>query len=163
MTKTSVKTVSAMLLPAVATMLFVQACGGGGAALAQQTPDPLEGVWEGPVTLRDCASGNAVATFRGSQAFHHGGTMSDTNSNPTVTRGPGSGTWVRNGATYTIKFRFFTYDNTGAPTGTARVTRTVTLSADGKTATSTNSSVLEDTNGATLRSTCGTDVGTKVL
>lgn len=69
----------------------------------------------------------------------------------------------RSGSTYTIKFRFFTYDNTGAPTGTARVTRTVTLAADGKTATGANSSVFEDANGATLRSTCGTDLGTKVL
>lgn len=54
-------------------------------------------------------------------------------------------------------------DNTGAPTGTARVTRTVTLAADGKAATGTNSTVFEDANGTVLRTACGTDAGTKVL
>mgnify|MGYP000072153759 CR=1 FL=1 len=159
----SLKPTAAATIPALALFLLFQACGGGGNAAAQQSPDPIEGVWEAAVTVRDCASGNVLATFRGSQMFHHGGTLSDTNSVPTITRGPGFGTWALNGAVYTGKFRFYTYDNAGVPTGTARVTRSFTLSPDAKTSTSTNTIVFEDVNGAVLRTVCGSDVGSRAL
>ena len=45
-----------------------------------------------------CSTGAVVGTFIGAQVYHHGGTLSDTNAAPTVTRGPGFGTWVRSGA-----------------------------------------------------------------
>jgi hypothetical protein len=163
MTFLSFKPTFAAAVPALGLFLLFQACGGSDDAAAQQAADPLQGVWEGVVTIRDCTSGNPLATFRGSQVFHAGGTMGDTNNSPTVTRGPGFGVWTRDGATYTARFRFFTYDTSGAPTGTARATRTFTMSADGKTTTSTNTSVFEDLAGTVLRSTCGTDVGTRVL
>jgi len=152
------------LLPALAAFLVMQACGGSSDAHAQEVvADPLEGVWEGDVTLRDCTTSATIATFKGSQVFHRGGTMSDTNSTPTATRGPGFGTWAKSGATYVVKFRLFTYDATGAVSGVVRTTRTVTLGAGGNTATSINSTQLYDMTGALLRSSCGTDTGTRVL
>jgi carbamate kinase len=54
---------AAAVLPAVATMLFVQACGGGGFAVAADPPDPIEGVWEATVTQRDCTTSAALATM----------------------------------------------------------------------------------------------------
>jgi hypothetical protein len=159
----SVKPTLAATIPALGLFLLFQACGGSDSAVAQQAPDPIQGVWEGAVTIRDCTSGNPLATFRGSQVFHAGGTMGDTNNAPTSTRGPGFGTWTRDGDTYTARFRFFTYDGTGAPTGTGRTTRTFTISADGKTTNSTNTAVFEDSAGVVVRTTCGTDVGTRVL
>ena len=152
------------LVPALAAFLVMQACGGSNDAQAQEVvADPLEGVWEGDVTLRDCTTSATIATFRGSQVFHRGGTMSDTNSTPTASRGPGFGTWVKSGSTYVVKFRLFTYDATGAVTGVARATRTVTLGAGGNTATSVNSTQLFDMTGALVRSSCGTDTGARVL
>ena len=56
MNRHQIKIAAASVLPAVATMLFVQACGGGGDAVAQSAPDPLEGVWEAVVTQKDCTS-----------------------------------------------------------------------------------------------------------
>lgn len=160
----SIKPTATATLPALGLFLVIHACGGSTNAVAQQAPDPVEGVWEGAVILKDCTSGTTLATFRGSQVFHSGGTMSDTNSLPTAGRGPGFGTWVRHGATsYTGKFRFFTYDVAGVPTGTARVTRNFTLSADGRTSSSTNTVVFEDLTGAVLRSACGSDAGARVL
>lgn len=146
---------------ALGLFVLVLACGGN--AAAQQAADPIEGVWEGFVTVHDCASKAVLRTFRASQVFHQGGTVSDTNSAPTSTRGPGFGTWARSGTTYTSKFRYFTYDNMGVPTGTARVTRTLTLSADGLSNSSTNSTVFEDTGGNVLRTVCSTNTGTRVL
>lgn len=151
------------IVPAFAAFLVMQACGGSDAAVAQEVADPFEGVWEGPVTLRDCTTSAVVGTFNGTQVFHHGGTMSDTNSAPTATRGPGFGTWVKSGANYIVKFRFYTYDAAGNVSGVVRATRTVTVAAGGTTATSVNTTQIFDMTGALVRSGCGTDTGTHTL
>jgi hypothetical protein len=149
--------------PALAAFLLMQACGGSDIAVAQEAADPIEGVWEGPVVLRDCTTQAPLASFQGAQVFHRGGTMSDTNSAPTASRGPGFGTWVKSGATYTVKFRLYTYDGTGAPSGIIRTTRTVTMGAAAGTATSVNTTQAFDLAGNLLRSGCGTDTSTRVL
>lgn len=154
----------ASIVSAVAAFALMQACGGSDSALAQEAADPFEGVWEGTVTIRDCTTSAVITTFQGSQVFHRGGTMSDTNSAPTATRGPGFGTWAKSGATYVVKFRFYTYDaTTGVANGVVRTTRTVTPGAGGTTATSVNSSQIFDMSGALVRSVCGTDIGTRTL
>ena len=152
------------IAPAFAAFLLMQACGGSDDANAQEAvADPMEGVWEGPVTLRDCTTSAPVGVFQGSQVFHRGGTMSDTNSTPTATRGPGFGTWAKSGSTYVVKFRLFSYDATGAVSGVVRTTRTVTLGAGGNTATSVNTTQFFDMTGTLVRSGCGTDSSTRVL
>jgi hypothetical protein len=151
------------VLPALALFALMQACGGSSPAVAQDSIDPIEGVWEGTATLTNCTTGAVLTTFAAASVYHRGGTMGDTNATPTVTRGPGFGTWTRNGSTYTIKFRFFAYDNTGALLGTRRVTRTVTLAANGQTATGTNSNELFNAAGMSQGLSCGTDTSTRVL
>ncbi|MEP7140429.1 MAG: hypothetical protein ABI745_12420 [Caldimonas sp.] len=152
------------IAPAFAAFLFMQACGGSDNAVAQEAADPFEGVWEGPVTLRDCTTSAVLASFQGSQVFHRGGTMSDTNSAPTSSRGPGFGTWMKSGTNYIVKFRLYTYDpTTGAPSGVVRTTRTVTVAPGGTTATSVNTSQIFDMTGALVRSGCGSDTSTHVL
>jgi len=151
------------VLPALALFALVQACGGSNSAIAQDSGDPIEGVWEGTATLTNCSTGAALTTFAASSVYHRGGTMGDTNATPTLTRGPGFGTWTRSGTTYTVKFRFFAYDNTGALLGTRRVTRTVTLAANGQTATGTNSNELFSPAGVSQGVACGTDTATRVL
>ncbi len=163
MNPTSFKPTLAAAVPVLALFLLFQACGGSGGAIAQEAADPAEGVWEGTVSVKDCTSGAVLATFRGAQVFHRGGTLSDTNSAPTVSRGPGFGVWSRSGTTYTAKFRLFTYDPAGAVSGVMRVTRTFTISADGKTQTATTTNTAEDLNGVVIRSACGSDTATRVL
>jgi len=151
------------VLPALALFALMQACGGSDPAVAQDSSDPIEGVWEGTATLTNCNTGAVLTSFAAASVYHRGGTMGDTNATPTVTRGPGFGTWTRSGTTYTIKFRFFAYDNTGALVGTRRVTRIVTLAANGQTATGTNSNELFNPAGVSLGVSCGTDTSTRVL
>ncbi len=154
----------ASIVPAFAAFLVMQACGGSDDAVAQTAAaDPIEGVWEGSVTVRDCTTSATIAMFQGSQMFHHGGTVSDTNSSPIASRGPGWGTWTKSGGNYIVKFRFFTYDAAGNYSGVVRATRTLTPGATAGTVTGVNSSQIFDTNGAQVRTTCGTDVGSKVL
>lgn len=156
------KVCSAALLPSVATMLFVQACGGGGNALAQQTGDPYEGVWEAVVTARDCTTNATLGTFRGAQVIHRGGTLSDTNASPPTTRGPGFGIWSRNAdGTYAVKFRFYRYNPDGTLAGTTVVTSKRTVSSDGNSYTGDTRSEVRDVAGAVLSQTCVTDIGTR--
>ena len=161
---TRARTVFFTALPAIGAFIVLQACGGSGDANAHTSvADPLEGVWESVVTGRDCTTSAATGTFLGAQVFHRGGTMSDTNASPTSTRGPGFGTWVNTGATYTVKFRFYAYDAAGVVNGVTRVTRTVTLGTTAGTATSVNTHQLFDLTGSLVRSTCATDVSRRVL
>lgn len=156
------KIASAALAPAVATMLFVQACGGSGDATAQSTSDPIEGVWEAVATLRDCNSQAALASFRGSQVLHRGGTLGDTNGAAPGTRGPGFGLWSRNAdGTYAIRFRFFRYNSDGSLAGSNVVSSTRTLSGDGSRYEAVTRAEVRDLAGTVLQTTCVTDVGTR--
>lgn len=151
------------LLPALAMFAIIQACGGGDDALAQDSVDKIEGVWEAVVTATNCSTGAPLATFVGAAVYHRGGTFTNTDASPTVTRGPGFGTWVKNGATYTVKFRYYQYDTAGVLLGTRRVTRTATVAADGNSQTATVSTELFSPAGASLGTGCLTDVSTRVL
>lgn len=99
----------------------------------------------------------------GAQVLHRGGTTSDTNASPTATRSPGFGTWVKSGATYRVRFRFYTDGPTRTVSVVNRVKRTVTLAAAGGTATLVNATRSFDLTAAPTDSTCATDVSTRVL
>lgn len=168
MNHTSKRAMALAVVPALLTFLLVQACGSSDDAVAQTAPaaappDPIVGLWESVVTARDCASGAALATFRGMNMLQLGGTVSDTNAAPTSTRGPGFGTWVRSGAgpQYVVTFRFFVYKPDGSFDGLQRVTRNVTLSADGNTANATSTTQRFDASGAQSASGCASDVSTR--
>lgn len=156
------KICGAALLPSVATMLFVQACGGGSAAVAQQAGDPYEGVWEAVVTARDCTTSAVLGTFRGAQAIHRGGTLSDTNASAPTTRGPGFGVWTRNGdGTYAVRSRFYRYNADGSLAGSTVVTSKRTLLADGDVYSGDTRSDVRDIAGTVVAQTCVVDVGTR--
>jgi hypothetical protein len=157
----SLKTVCLAVVTSAAGAVLVQACGGGDNATAQSATDPIIGVWESAVTQKDCTSGATVATFRGAQVFHAGGTLTDTNSTAPSTRSVGMGVWVKGSDNYTATFRFYRYNADGSLAGTNVVTRTVTLSADGNSATASTSLKVLDTAGNTLQSGCASDTATR--
>lgn len=154
---------------AAATMLLIQACGGGAVAQSADDADPAEGVWEALITVRDCSSGAAILTARGQQTLHRGGTLTDSNAAPPASRGVGMGVWQRdsagstNSAGYTSHFRFMRFNPDGTYAGTQRVTRSFTLSVDGKSQTSTNTSQTLDAAGTVLQNGCATDLSTRLF
>ena len=159
----SLRSVALVTVTAAATVLLIQACGDG--AVAQSTDaDPVEGSWEAVITVRDCTTSATILTARGQQALHRGGTVTDTNASPPTTRGVGFGTWRRDATAqnYTARFRFNRYNPDGTFAGTQRVTRVFTLSADGNTQTSTNTSQTLDAAGTVLQNGCASDVSTRV-
>lgn len=162
MSTTALRTTLISIVPAFVAMLVVQACGGGDNAIAQQAADPFEGVWEAVATQRDCNTNAAIATFRGAQAIHRGGTLSDTNAGAPTGRGPGMGVWSKNAdGTYAVKFRFYRYNSDGTLAGTNVISDTRTLGADNNSYTGTVRGEVRDTAGAVLTTTCVTAVGTR--
>jgi hypothetical protein len=126
--------------------------------------DVIEGVWESTITIRDCTSGAAIRSFKGMNTFHRGGTLSDTNNQPTVNRGPGHGVWKKGvGGAYTASFRFYRYNPDGSLAGSQKVTRTTTLAVDNNNTTGTISAQLLDTGDAVLQTQCGTETSVRVF
>lgn len=153
----------------MAIAVAIQACGDDNAAIAQSTtpvvatPDPIEGLWQSAVTIRDCTGGATVTTFRGLTDFHRGGTATADNNQPSTTKGVAMGVWSK-GATglYTFNARFWRYLVDATPAGSQRFTRVITLSADGLTLTSTISAQIFDNNDNVVQTICGVETGTKV-
>jgi hypothetical protein len=157
----ALKTAALVMTTAAAATLLIQACGGGG-AIAQSAPDPFVGIWESVVTQRDCTTNATIATLRGNSVVHADGTFMDTPGAAPGSRGPGLGVWTASVAsTYTVKFRFFRFNADGTPAGSNVVTRSVTLAADGNSATGTSKVQVLDVSGNTLAQGCSTDTSTR--
>ncbi len=158
----ALKISAATLMPAIVTMLFVQACGSSGDAVAQAAADPLEGMWDTVGTLRDCTTSVATATFRASQAVHRGGTLTGINSGNPGGQSPSVGLWSKNAdGSYAIKFRFYRFNADGSPAGSNVITSTRTLAVDGNTFTATTRNEVRDATGAVLQTLCVTDTGAR--
>lgn len=163
MNRIQIRTAAYSLLPAVATMLFVQACGGSGDAVAQAAAaDPMEGVWEATITQRDCTSNAPLATFKGTQVLHRGGTLTDTSAGAPGARSTGIGIWSKNAdGTYAAKFRYYRFNTDGTLAGSNVVTTTRTLSADANSYSGTTRNEVRDPTGAVLSTVCVTDVAAR--
>lgn len=169
MNRINVNSALAAFVPAVMTTLLIQACGGSSEAVAQAPAvaeaEPLEGVWESAVTIRDCASGAAVRTFKGLGVFHRGGTATATNNQPAASNGPAFGTWTRTaaGPGYTATFRFYRFNPDGTFAGAQKLVRTMTMGAGGNSFSATISAQVLDPSDTVVQSVCGTETANKVV
>ena len=145
--------------------LLMQACGGSNDAYAQAAvvADPIEGFWQSSVALRDCTSSAPFGGFRGLTTFNQGGTAIADNNQPAQTKGTAMGTWKKaaNG-TYTVDMRFWRYGADGTPLGQQRLTRTITLAADGRSLSSTITTQALDNADNVVQSACGSETGARI-
>ena len=154
------------------TMMFIQACGGGGgsgfAFAAPGDPpgpptDPIVGVWDSTATGKDCATGAVLAGFKGFGMFNSGGTASYDNSRPPTSQGSAFGTWKREaGDTYALTLIFMRFNPDGTLAGTQKAKITRTLSRDGNSYTSSIAGEIIDATGKVVSEYCATDVGSRV-
>lgn len=128
---------------------------------AAQASDNIVGVWWSEVSRVDCSTGATLGSFTGMQTFHLGGTLTDTNSQNPASRGPGMGTWSRQGPDVLTRFRFMLF-NAGAWTGTAVVTRKVTPGPGGDTAIGQGTSEVYTPGGQLVATGCTRDVSVRV-
>ena len=162
------KSATLFTVTSMSMALVIQACGGDNEAVAQSspvaaTPDPIEGLWQSSVTIKDCTSGATLNAFRGLTTFQQGGTASADNNTPSATKGVALGYWKKTATgSYTIDLRFWRYLADGTPAGSQRLTRVITLAADGKSLTSTITTSALDANDNIVQSVCGVETGAKI-
>jgi hypothetical protein len=124
----------------------------------------LEGTWRVQVTIRDCQTGAEVRTAPSMITFAQGGTLTDTAAGPSpALRGPGHGVWRRTGGrTYSMVIEAFTFDPSGAWTGTLRVAHTVEIGDNPDELTSSGTNEIRDANGNLLATGCSTAVAQRL-
>lgn len=123
----------------------------------------LAGTWDAVVTIRDCATGNPMVTFNSIGTFSQGGTsVGSTAGIPQSRRTPEHGVWRHEtGNTYVFKFKSFSFDAAGAPTGWAIVTHQLELDSDANYYTSSGGVQFFAPNGTQVGQGCSTAVGTR--
>jgi hypothetical protein len=158
----ALKTLSLVSVTAAATMLLIQACGGGAIAQSDDN-DPIVGVWEDTVTARNCATGAVLGTFRALGIAHKGGTFQGDNAAPPTTRGAAFGTWKREGGNdYSGTLIFMRFGPDLTMVGTTKVVAKRTLSADGNSYTGTILRREYNLDGAVTLEGCGSTTGKRV-
>ncbi len=122
----------------------------------------IEGVWDAQVTLRDCQTGDTIATDRSMLMFIRGGSLMTTDIFPTE-HGPGLGRWrYIGGRRYDSTFRFFRFNPDGTFAGFLRATRNITLSRGGDDFTGTTSAEIFDANDNLIGTVCATEKAKRV-
>lgn len=123
----------------------------------------LAGTWDAVVTIRDCATNNPMVTFNSIGTFAQGGTsVGSTAGIPQSRRTPEHGVWRHeSGNTYSFKFKSFSFDAMGAPTGWVIVTHELELDSDANSYTSSGGVQVFAPNGNQVGQGCSTAVGTR--
>jgi hypothetical protein len=132
-------------------------------ALRPFDPDPFVGVWLHDAARIDCASGTVLVRFKAMQMIHHGGTLSDTNSAPPTSRGPGFGAWERTGeGQYAIKLRYARYFPDGNLDGYTVVRGNTVLAHDGNSLTNISQVEIRDASDALVATACARTTGARL-
>lgn len=123
----------------------------------------LTGTWDAVVTLRNCANGDAIRSFNSIASFTKDGiTIGSTSGIPQSLRTPEHGIWRHEGAdTYTFRFKSFSFDPAGNPTGWSIVTHQLQLDQDNKSYTSAGIAQIFAPNGMQVGQGCSSGVGTR--
>jgi hypothetical protein len=137
------------------------------AAIAHDPPrrsdaDPFVGTWLHDAARVDCASGTVLVRFQAMQMIHRGGTLSDTNTQPPASRGPGFGLWERVGkGRYEVRFRFARYFPDGNLDGYTVVRGTTLLADDDRSATNVSRVEILDAGDHLVATACARTTATR--
>jgi hypothetical protein len=123
----------------------------------------LVGVWDVNVTLLDCVSGNAVATFPAMNQYAADGSQTEVGINMSpAARYPSFGTWHFIGlGKFASEFKFFRFNPDGSYAGTQEVQRTITLSHDANQFATTASVAIYDPTHHLVKSGCATEAAVR--
>jgi hypothetical protein len=123
----------------------------------------LAGTWDAVVTIEDCATGNPISIFNSIGTFSQGGTsIGSTAGIPQSRRTPEHGVWRHeSGNTYSFKFKSFSFDAVGAPTGWVIVAHQLELGSDANSYTSAGGVQVFAPNGNQVGQGCSSAVGTR--
>jgi len=123
----------------------------------------LVGSWDLEVTLRDCDTGTAFASFTAINTYNQGGTMHQAAilPNPGVVPSGGHGVWSHlTGRHYSAAFRFFSFNLAGVFTDKVTVRSIISLEQSGDSYTSTDTAEILLANGVLINA-CSTTTATR--
>ncbi len=127
-----------------------------------QQSSALVGVWRNTITLRNCQTGNQIATFQGLLTFHEGGTMSEFGGINPVLRSPGHGVWQASNSFHpTFAFIFLRFNADGTYAGTQIIRSTLNLALDGNSFQATSTIEVLDVNNNVVGMPCATTMATR--
>lgn len=123
----------------------------------------LVGTWDAAVTIRDCATGNALNTFSSIASFNQGGTtIGSTAGQPQAARTPEHGIWQHIGANrYAFKFKSFNFNAAGVAISYGIVTHEIELDASGNSYVSSGTARFYLMNGTQVGQGCSDAIGTR--
>lgn len=123
----------------------------------------LEGTWDVSVTIRNCQNNFAIRTFPSVGTFMSGGTMIDSSSAiPQAMKTPGHGVWQRlTGPRYRFRFKSFSFDAGGNPTGWSIITHEANLARKGDQYDSSGIAQIYDMSGNLITTGCATTTATR--
>lgn len=123
----------------------------------------IQGTWDGQVTIRNCDTGQELASFESLTTFHQGGTLMDgVTDTPPALRTPGAGVWRGIGAnTYALRFKFFTFDDQNNLTGWRIVTHYATVDTTGDAWTGSGTADIYNADGVLVAHVCTDTVATR--
>ena len=144
----------AMAVGICSLAVYSQNKGGGGR---------LAGTWDAVVTIRDCATGNALNTFKSIASFNQGGTsIGSTSGLPQSSRTPEHGVWRHvTDNQYEFKFKSFNFDPAGIAVSYVIVRHDLDLNETADGYTSAGEARFFLMNGTQVGQGCSSAVGTR--
>ncbi len=133
------------------------------ASARRQNAKKLVGTWDAQVTIRNCQTGAAIRTFASIGTFMRGGTFLDsTSGTPQALKTPGHGVWSHiSGKIYRFKFKAFTFDPSGNPTGWTILTHEARLNHQADEYDSAGTLMVYALNGNLIFTGCSTTTATR--
>ena len=133
--------------------------GVAGVANAQTGVGRIHGTWDISLTVRNCATGQPLATILELATFNRDGTMiSSTTGLPQATKTPGHGAWSHVTAfSYAYAFKFFRFDaTTGVLVGWTVIRQEAVVDPSGDTYTAEGGAEVYNASGALVARGCST-------
>lgn len=125
----------------------------------------LAGTWETTVTIRNCATGNAIVSFQSVGSFNQGGTFSGISSgNAPSTRSSEAGVWSHTkGENYRFRFKAYLFNAAGVATGYQVITHNLALDSEAASWTSEGINEVFSMNGALMSTGCSSAESTRMV
>jgi len=125
----------------------------------------LAGTWEAVVTVRNCATGNAIASFQSVAAFQQGGTFNGvTGGTAPALRSPEVGGWNHvSGNTYGFRFKAYLFNAAGMAVGYQVITHNLELDVDALSYSSDGISETFAMDGTPMATGCSSSTATRMV
>lgn len=124
----------------------------------------LEGMWDERISVINCETSVPLNSFRATNQFSSGGSMTAVNTTPPFLSGPTLGTWwpISRSGRFGVKMRFFRYNPDGSFAGVQQLSRDIQIDSDGETLTGTVVVEVFDADDNLLQTGCALEEGMRL-